>query len=53
MPDQPAPQPAEPRVDETAGDLGSLVRLGLVEPPPVPSPEPPPPPTETLDATVT
>ncbi|WP_158706331.1 MULTISPECIES: hypothetical protein [Streptomyces] len=44
MPDQPAPQPAEPRIDATAGDLG------LAEPPPVPSPEPPPPTTETLDA---
>ncbi|MFK8844662.1 hypothetical protein [Streptomyces sp. Ac-502] len=38
MPDQPAPRPAEPRVDETAGDIASLVRLGVVDPPPAPSP---------------
>ncbi|MCX5202504.1 hypothetical protein OG897_13730 [Streptomyces sp. NBC_00237] len=33
-------RPARPRVDETAGDLGSLVRLGLADPPPEPAPPP-------------
>lgn len=41
---QPAPQPATPRVDETAADMGTLVDMGVVEPQPEPSPEPPPPP---------
>ncbi|MEV7466097.1 hypothetical protein AB0O20_06230 [Streptomyces kronopolitis] len=44
MPEQPAPVPIQPRVDESAGDLDTLVDLGLAEPPPEPSPEPPPPP---------
>lgn len=34
-------RPARPRVDDTAGDLESLVRLGLADPPPVPAPPPP------------
>lgn len=38
------PQPVEPRPDPAGADLGSLVELGLAEPPPEPSPEPPPPP---------
>jgi hypothetical protein len=43
-------RPARPRVDDTAGDLGSLVQLGMVDPPPEPAsaelvltPEEPPP----------
>lgn len=31
-------RPARPRVDDTAGDLGSLVQLGMVDPPPEPAP---------------
>ena len=42
--EQPAPQPATPIVDETAADMGTLVSMGLVDPPPQPSSEPPPPP---------
>lgn len=63
MPDQPVPQPAEPRVDETAGDIGALVELGVVDPPPVPSPpeqprppQPDPPPAANvalIDAALT
>lgn len=41
MPDQPAPTPIQPRVDESAGDLDTLVDMGLADPPPEPSPEPP------------
>ncbi|MFF8589922.1 hypothetical protein ACF061_00540 [Streptomyces sp. NPDC015220] len=44
----PDPIPLPPRVDETAADVGSLVRLGHVDPPPVPAPadEPDPPPSD-------
>lgn len=35
-------RPARPRVDDTAGDLGSLVHLGMVDPPPEPAPPPAP-----------
>lgn len=35
-------RPARPRVDDTAGDLGSLARLGMVDPPPEPGPPPAP-----------
>lgn len=34
-------RPARSRVDDTAGDLGSLVRLGLADPPPEPGAPPP------------
>jgi hypothetical protein len=46
--DQPVPVPIQPRVDEHAGDLDSLVDLGLADPPPAPSAEPPPPPSVDL-----
>lgn len=36
MPDQPAPRPVTPRVDDTAADLGPLVAMGLVEARPTP-----------------
>lgn len=42
--EQPAPQPATPRVDETAADMGTLVSMGVVEPQPIPCSDPPPPP---------
>jgi len=45
MPEQPAPRPMRPRPDTGGADLGSLVEMGLAEPPPEPSPEPPPPPS--------
>ena len=32
------PIPLRPRRDDTAADVGSLVRLGREEPPPVPAP---------------
>ncbi len=35
-------EPAMPEVDPTAADTGSLVELGVVDPPPVPAEEPPP-----------
>ena len=35
------PRRVAPLVDPAAADLGTLVQLGRVEPPPVPSPEPP------------
>lgn len=34
----PDPIPLPPRHDETAADMGSLVRLGEAEPQPVPAP---------------
>ncbi|MEG8275791.1 hypothetical protein [Streptomyces sp. AHA2] len=34
----PEPIPLRPRRDDTAADVGSLVRLGREEPPPVPAP---------------
>ncbi|MFJ3950340.1 hypothetical protein ACIPXV_09745 [Streptomyces libani] len=49
MSEQPAPVPVQSRTDEAAADLGSLVDLGMAEPPPEPSPEPPPPPVQTFD----
>ncbi|WP_157872256.1 MULTISPECIES: hypothetical protein [Streptomyces] len=33
----PEPRPMDRRVDESAGDIPSLVRLGLADPPPEPS----------------
>jgi len=40
----PAPQPVEPHRQEGATDIGSLVDLGLEDPPPPePTPEPAPP----------
>jgi hypothetical protein len=33
--------PVTPRTDDSAADMGSLVRLGLAEPQPVPEPPPP------------
>lgn len=50
MPDQPAPVPVTPVVDESAADLGTLEDMGVVEPQPTPSPEPPPPSTQSLSA---
>lgn len=37
------PQPLEPRRREGGTDVGSLVALGLEDPPPVPAPPAPPP----------
>ncbi|MEV4783960.1 hypothetical protein AB0K53_00650 [Streptomyces tuirus] len=34
----PDPIPLRPRRDDTAADVGSLVRLGREEPPPIPEP---------------
>lgn len=45
MPEQPEPRPVTPRPPTAGADLGSLVDMGLAEPPPEPSPEPPPPPS--------
>ncbi|KOG33278.1 hypothetical protein [Streptomyces resistomycificus] len=39
----PDPIPLSPRRDDTAADVGSLVRLGREEPPPVPAPTAPAP----------
>lgn len=40
--DQPrAPRPVAPTVDKTSADMGTLVEMGLVDPPPTPSPAPP------------
>ncbi|NEA52446.1 hypothetical protein [Streptomyces sp. SID10815] len=41
----PDPIPMLPRSDDTTADVGSLVRLGRADPPPVPAPpdEPAPP----------
>lgn len=49
---QPAPQPARPRVDTTAADLGSLAAMGVVEAPPEPSPESPAPSTQPFQEPV-
>jgi hypothetical protein len=43
MPDQRAPRPVRPRVDDTAADTGTLVDMGVLpEQPEPPAPEPPP-----------
>lgn len=34
----PDPIPLRPRRDDTAADVGSLVRLGREDPPPIPEP---------------
>jgi hypothetical protein len=40
-PDQPAPVPAQPRIDPAAADLGTMVELGLApEQPEPPEPDP-------------
>ncbi|MFZ4150536.1 hypothetical protein [Streptomyces pseudogriseolus] len=36
----PTPIPSHPRRDDTAADMGTLVRLGYEEPQPVPAPAP-------------
>jgi hypothetical protein len=36
----------EPRRQDGGADVGSLVALGLEEPPPIPEPAAPPPPVE-------
>lgn len=35
----PDPIPLPPRQDYTDADIGSLVRLGVAEPPPIPTPD--------------
>jgi hypothetical protein len=42
----PDPRPLPERPMDGAADLGSLVALGVEEPPPVPEPIAPPPPVE-------
>ena len=34
-------RPTRRRIDQSAGDLGSLIKLGLADPPPIPSLPPP------------
>ncbi|GGK24806.1 hypothetical protein GCM10011583_66100 [Streptomyces camponoticapitis] len=38
MTEQPDQHPVQPRVDEAAADLGTMVELGMADPAPVPSP---------------
>ncbi|MFM9703576.1 hypothetical protein [Streptomyces galilaeus] len=44
----PDPRPMEPRRQEGAADVASLVALGYEDPPPIPEPSPPPPPPEPV-----
>ncbi|MFE2600099.1 hypothetical protein ACFXCZ_27030 [Streptomyces sp. NPDC059396] len=37
MPETPEPQPAQPPVDDTAADTGSLIDLGIIPEEPIPS----------------
>lgn len=46
MAHEPEIRPAQPRVDETAGDVETLIDLGVMEPQPEPGPRPAPAPPQ-------
>lgn len=46
MPHEPDVRPARPQSDDTAGDVETLIDLGVMEPQPVPGPRPAPTPPQ-------